>query len=462
MPRIECDYAGMNNASSELLQNVAQMQRIAQDIERIKNQLPLSTSFYRVAKTTLHNGAVLKIGRTARNVSNLANALDTISRKYDHYDSKLAGESDIFEAMGKAFDGLINNDYDFISRHIDFMMKYADKLLILPIAGGIAYSLLHKKELHHEIESKLNLFSGEKMKGERLHEFNDDIEDHQKNKHLYKDTRWNSDDNADYKARRAEAARRQANGENFNPDAVEYISRDGSGFASREMDILSGQKQRSVSVFSAEGAYQNGLFSSKGDVDVLKAEYHYGGGLGVYEYQSADGKYHHGVGVYGEIGGSASIFESQGEVRYGNQFVGGYAKGSVKAGSVSGTAGINCAMTESGPQLYAGGKIEAVAAEISGSAGVSVLGTDVGVSGSLKVGVGANLEAGIKDGHFVLNMGASLGVGFDVGIDVDVSGTMKVIGDNWNNICDGADKAFDFVGDKLNDAGNAIKDFFSF
>jgi hypothetical protein len=82
-----------------------------------------------------------------------------------------------------------------------------------------------------------------------------------------------------------------------------------------------------------------------------------------------------------------------------------------------------------------GASAEAIAGEISGKVGAKVLGTDVGVSGSLNYGVGAHANIGFSDGKLSLDVGATLGVGASVKLDIDVSGTV-------NAVCDGAKAAW--------------------
>lgn len=51
------------------------------------------------------------------------------------------------------------------------------------------------------------------------------------------------------------------------------------------------------------------------------------------------------------------------------------------------------------------------------------------VKGSVKVGVGAHADIGMKDGVIKCEIGASLGVGFDVGFEVDVGGMVNTVAD---------------------------------
>ena len=85
---------------------------------------------------------------------------------------------------------------------------------------------------------------------------------------------------------------------------------------------------------------------------------------------------------------------------------------------------------------YAEGKLEAIAAEAKGSAGITVLGADVGVSGSVNFGIGAHAKAGIEGGVVKIDVGVSVGLGASVGLEVDVGGAVKTV-------CSAAKSAWD-------------------
>ena len=87
------------------------------------------------------------------------------------------------------------------------------------------------------------------------------------------------------------------------------------------------------------------------------------------------------------------------------------------------------------PQFGASAKAEATAAELEGSLGVNVLGGEVGVSGSVSVGVGAHADVGYKDGVFKFDIGASIGLGGSVGSEVDIGGMV-------DTVCDAAESAW--------------------
>ncbi len=88
--------------------------------------------------------------------------------------------------------------------------------------------------------------------------------------------------------------------------------------------------------------------------------------------------------------------------------------------------------------------------EASGSAGVEVFGADVGVTGSVKVGVGAHANAGFVDGHLKLDVGVAVGVGASLGLDIDVGGLIDgvatTVANSWSDISSAASKMFAGIG----------------
>lgn len=91
-------------------------------------------------------------------------------------------------------------------------------------------------------------------------------------------------------------------------------------------------------------------------------------------------------------------------------------------------------------QLGVSVKAEAIAAVTEASAGVNVLGGEVGVKGSVNVGIGAHADVGYRDGIFKVAIGASLGVGASLSVDVDIDGMINTVTDTaetaWNGIKD--------------------------
>ncbi len=177
---------------------------------------------------------------------------------------------------------------------------------------------------------------------------------------------------------------------------------------------------------SGSAKYAQGEIGAK----VVTGEAHASANAGLYVFEKGpDGetKKVFSPAVMAEVGASAALIDiaASGKVGLGkdNDMLGVYGKGEVKAASAEAKAKVSLSSKE----VYAGASAEADLVKAEGSAGVSVLGTDVGVSGAVKVGIGAHAEVGYTDGKLKVDVGAALGVGVDVGFEVDVSGTVDAV-----------------------------------
>ena len=112
------------------------------------------------------------------------------------------------------------------------------------------------------------------------------------------------------------------------------------------------------------------------------------------------------------------------------------AKGEASLGLVDKEGNIN-------PSLYAGAKAEMIAGEVSGKVGSNIGGmVDVGLEGSLNYGIGAHANVGFHDGKISVDIGATLGVGAGVNLDIDVSGAVNAIGEAADNFFSGVKDLF--------------------
>ena len=156
-------------------------------------------------------------------------------------------------------------------------------------------------------------------------------------------------------------------------------------------------------------------------------------------------------GVSAEVGASVAVVDVGAEGRIGlgedKNMLGLY--GDVNAEVLSAEAKGKVAVNRN--EVYAGVSAEADLAKVSASGGVAVLGTDIGATGSLKVGVGAHAEVGYTDGKFKVDIGAAVGVGFDLGLEVDVSGTVDAV-------CDFASSAWEESSEFVSGVWNSTSD----
>lgn len=169
----------------------------------------------------------------------------------------------------------------------------------------------------------------------------------------------------------------------------------------------------------------------EGNVSAAKLEGHVDGYLG--------------WGAVGaEIGASFSAFTVEDKVYLGSEDTNVYLEGEVTVGKAEAKAGLDVGVVDKdgkfNPSLYAGASAEAIVGEVSGKAGVNIAGTDIGVKGSVNFGIGAHANVGLHDGKFSLDIGASVGIGASLKVDIDVSGTVDAIaegvGEVWSGIKD--------------------------
>lgn len=428
MAKIKAEYGAMISAADRLRNSAKNVSSMYDEVTRILKNMPLSTNYYRgvQSKMLLQSES---IQQTGKKLETAAGAVEQIVSMYKAADLAAANgtavayakaNANILSGMAGLFDdkswlekvtGVISNKLS--NPHLEHLALLGG--LGMAGAPGLTvyglYRLIEANSTYENVEFKPHLLKGD------LSSFLDDVND-------------KFDD------------KMKENG---------LLKKESSKGLSRDFAIASIEGEKTVSLLHAEGEYTNGRFSTKGSVDVLTAGYTAEAGLGKFTYKDKDGKEIGAIGLYGELGGSVAAAKAEGEVRYGTDVFGVYAKGDAKVLSASAKAESVFAWSDRGLQAKVGAGAEANLAEVSASTGIRVAGTDVGVKASAKVGVGAKADVGFKDGKFTFDVGASLGVGFELGFDVDVSDTIDFISEksktfeSWAN---GANKA-------VNDAWNA-------
>lgn len=216
----------------------------------------------------------------------------------------------------------------------------------------------------------------------------------------------------------------------------------------------------SGSVWEMAGGIDGQYGSLSGGVSALTGEAHataWGGFL------DENGHFAPGIGV--EAGVSASLFEANGEARLGNQYLGAYANAGVEVGHVEASVGVSAGLYDGdgnfNPSLGASAEAEAVLAQASGSVGGTVMGTDVGVAGSIGVGLGAHANVGLQDGVLSVDLGAYVGVGGSVGLTIDFNDTYDTIVGAWDATTEVVGEAWDAASDWASDTWDTATDWAS-
>lgn len=237
------------------------------------------------------------------------------------------------------------------------------------------------------------------------------------------------------------------------------VNKDNPWYGDPKATILEAKAEAKIEGSVLDGKLSGSSEHAEGSLEgkVLTGEAHASAAAGLYVYsKDKDGNVvkTFSPGVSAEVGASASVLEGSAEGRLGlgenKNMLGVY--GDVDAKVLSAEAKGKVAVNAH--EVYAGASAEANLVKVSGSAGVAVLGTDVGVTAGVKVGVGAHAEVGYTDGKFKVDIGAAVGVGFDLGLEVDVSGTVDAVCDIASSIADGAEDLFDGTMNAVSDAWN--------
>lgn len=191
----------------------------------------------------------------------------------------------------------------------------------------------------------------------------------------------------------------------------------------KKWETSSSLYQSSVTYGDKDGSY----YSS--ELELLKQEMHADvyGGLFYTDPETGEKKLRMAAGL--SLGYTMTALSVEQEARLGNEYLGAYYNFKGTVGKVEGkadaTVGLFDAKGNFNPNAYAKLSGEAILAEVSGKAGINVLGADVGVEARANVGVGAHAEFGYKDGKFSMDLGASLGIGASVKLEVNIDGIVN-------------------------------------
>lgn len=334
-----------------------------------------------------------------------------LNRRYESGDKKLIGMSlfdiksgdDYFRAFGYEFNDGLKKWFNNKS-----ISEYVAKI---GLGGFVGYLGKKALELKSELNSGINGF-------------------------FFKDLEKKLEDKAENKGYRKDLY----DDEKYYDEDGKEISKEEAGFLDRQATILEHKKEVSASKSLFDGEYDYG--SGKVSATMGEAEAHASASGGFYVVGN-DGKKRFSPGVSAEVGVSVTALEAEWNQQWlGNEQFGLNSDVGVtigKAGAeASGQVQIFGDDGKVNLQANVEAKAEAIAAEAEGSIGLNVLGGEVGVKGSVNVGVGAHAEIGVKDGVVKCDIGASLGVGFSFGFEVDVGGMVDSVTDiassAWNGI----------------------------
>lgn len=232
--------------------------------------------------------------------------------------------------------------------------------------------------------------------------------------------------------------------EKIDTPEMHMSDKDTSNFFQKVTDPFKGRI--SLLTVADSASYTNSMFgheveisgngatvSAAVDLNKIDASASYGAGA----YINKDGSF--SFGAEAKVGASITAFEADLSAQY--EVIDGVSVSSdvtVTAGKIGTSGEAKIGITDEGVAAYGKVSMEAIAGEVSADVGVDIAGLKGNVSGSLNYGFGAHAEVGIQNGVVKFDVGASLGVGGSVSVELDVVGFAK-------NVKSGAKKIGKYV-----------------
>ena len=196
--------------------------------------------------------------------------------------------------------------------------------------------------------------------------------------------------------------------------------------------------------FETSGEYWSGSYEGqygKVKAEVGKAEAYGSVKAGLYRIGDDDKQVLAPV-VQASAGGSVSALTLSAAAKVGNETIGAFAKGSASVGKAEGKVRARAEFMDKdgsfSPKLSANASAEAIAVEATGEASGRFLGIEGTVKAGVNVGIGAHADFGYENGKIRCDIGASLGLGASIGMELDLSEAVKAV-------CSGARAFFEWL-----------------
>ncbi|MEE8815580.1 MAG: hypothetical protein SOH60_03805 [Lachnospiraceae bacterium] len=200
-----------------------------------------------------------------------------------------------------------------------------------------------------------------------------------------------------------------------------------------------------------EGSALNGLATGSASMDVSKWEAHAGAKVTTSCASLT-------------AGASYTLFNAQAQGQLGNDMFNVHGNAGVDVGKASAEANLGIGYRDENgkfdPHLNAGVSAEAVAAEVHGTAGGTVAGTKVEVTGKAGFGIGVHGNVGYNDGKLTVDVGAYVGPGGSVSFTVDASGTINAVKDHAESMLNNVNSTISNVNSTITNGWNSLKSKF--
>ena len=162
-----------------------------------------------------------------------------------------------------------------------------------------------------------------------------------------------------------------------------------------------------------------------------RAEFNAHAGVGAFLYKTPDGQVVPAYGLSAQVGGSFTAAGAGVNADVGPSFLGAMGGASAVVGQVYANANATVGMVGGKFVAVASGAVGADAFKVTGTVGARIMGIEAKASASVKVGLSAKFEVGFDGGEFKANIGACLGLGFEINISIDfskVGSALKAVG----------------------------------
>lgn len=206
-------------------------------------------------------------------------------------------------------------------------------------------------------------------------------------------------------------------------DKVATIASVGTEVSGAVWDKKWGSSDEEFSEWGAHGSAEVSLGKAEGSASAY---------AGLYSY-SAGGTRHFTPGLGAQVGVGVTAFSASAKGQLGDEYFNVHGNASFEAGKAEATAAVNVGLFDAdgkfNPQAGMDLSAEALVAEAKVTGGGTFAGTSVEATGSVNFGVGAHANFGLQDGHLSVDVGASLGFGVGVKLDIDMSETINAVSD---------------------------------
>ncbi|MGN0621797.1 MAG: hypothetical protein ACI4I9_08010 [Porcipelethomonas sp.] len=435
MFQIKVDSKSLDSSADNLLKFSRQLAQISSGVQLISKSLYIDSSAASIYRKTLRGAAAESIDNASHNMKVLGNALHTISAEYEAAEVGVANSDpllrtgkyvalsrEVVQTAESVFSSLVS----VIFIPVFFESLFNSIFSLMDSSSGISADNDNTASDELKIKfGKLTVNPG----------INKVIEDFLKDKGLLKKPDKIKDGDTDWMGQKSLLSllniKRTWEKSTF------------SGKNTSDGEYGSHTEEYKINSRSARSVFDAGIYTYDDDgkkrVDprmLFELGAEYVAASGTLSGQLGLGDNHDMLGIYGELKGEAGKVD---------------AKVSSSVGIIDGKF-----------NAYAGFSAEAILAEITGKAGISIFGADIGVEASGNVGVGMKGNIGYKDGVVSAEFGGSLGLGGDIKIEMDVSGVVENIDETVEAVQDAAEFVYDKAVDGINNFSNAIDGVFSY